>query len=970
MNGPLPLLASILALSGLARAQVELPRAFAESTWTIEQGLPQNSVTDVCQDAAGYFWVSTFGGLARFDGVNFDVFYVGNRPDLAGSRFLSVAADRNGELWTVVQRVGVLRYTNGHFEHVDVPGGDLTVFSDWRGEIWVRSTSGLGRMVDGRFEMVRAGSTRCALIAPDGTIWVASPEVGLLAVEDGVERVLGDVTATPGRPFVTMAIDREGRLWGGNWRGLWRATDASNTAFEREVEAGEGIRLLELGSEGELWIGSSTGLLRWSHGRFDRVRSSTDNSAMFADARGNLWSSGPGGGLRLLRPSVLSDATTRLGLNADDVWSVSAGSGEDLLVVQNRMLFDFSSTGCIQQSFDWNVHAALRDRNGALWVAGKGRVLRVENGVHTEFDDAGALGGDNHALFLTSNDELWVGSRGLMRFDGLKFIAVREGEIENVHCILEDADANGLWVGTQRGLVHVARDGSRLDWTTVADGLAPGAVRALHRDDRGVLWVATYGGGLSRIEGQQIKSYSREHGLPDDFLSSILEDETGRLWINSNRGPFVAERYALDQVASGTRSRVECITFSRGEGSREANGGNQPAASVDDLGRLWFPNIEGLGVASPDDLRLDEAPPEIILEGVALSDHRALHVEFAALGFSWPARVLAQYRLIGFEPQWVDSRGLRELDFSYLPPGDYELQLRARNGFGPWSSTVSHAFEVPSRYYETWIFRVFVVLAIGAAVSAIGFVRLRRVRAHADRLREVYRGRDEARQALSRSREELRRLSRLLLSQQEDQLRTVSAELHDDICQRIAALAIQMETLERRLDPALQSQAGGLTPLVQQAQQLAGDVQMLSRRLHPIGLGTLGMGEALRQECNALQRRTSLTTRFEDSVASDEVPEGLAVAAVRIAQEAMHNIEKHADASEVRVHTEVASGRFLLSIIDDGVGFDLGARGMQGLGLVTMRERAAAVGGSLEVTSRSGSGTAVVFTVVLERLNR
>jgi ligand-binding sensor domain-containing protein len=249
--------------TGPAGAQLELPPAYAEAFWSVEEGLPQDSVTSLCQDASGYMWIATFGGLARFDGVDFDTYYVGNRPDLPGSRFLSVAVDADGDLWTLVQRVGLLHYSNDVFRAVEFRGSDPVLFNDPNGGVWLRSRAGLGRIKDGEFEMVRAGEVRGAYVTADGTIWVTTVEDGLVAIESGSERVLGDVTATPGRPFVTLVVDHEGRLWGGNWRGLWRATDASNSAFERVDAAGDGIRQLELGLRGEVWIGSGEGLQRW-----------------------------------------------------------------------------------------------------------------------------------------------------------------------------------------------------------------------------------------------------------------------------------------------------------------------------------------------------------------------------------------------------------------------------------------------------------------------------------------------------------------------------------------------------------------------------------------------------------------------------------------------------------------------------------------------------------------------------------
>ena len=966
-------LGPVLALAGLApspAAQLELSRTYAESVWTTEEGLPQDSVNDVCEDAAGYLWVATFGGLARFDGVEFDVFSVGNRPDLAGSRFLSVACDADGGVWTAAQRVGLLHYADDRFREVETHGINPVVEDGPAGDIWVRSSAGLERIVDGEARLEFEGTLRDVYVAPEGSVYATDVARGLIRIVDGEAEVIGIVNEFPDKPFITMVQDREGRLWGANWHGLWRATDATNRDYERLDDVGEFIRHLELDTDGAVWISSANGVFRWMEGRFERVLDRGSLEVMFADGRGNLWCARSTGGLRLLRASVLRDATAELGLNQDDVWSVSVTPDDELLAVQYRVVHRFTARGRETLGFDFNVHAALQDPLGRLWVAGAGRVALLEPGSRREFREPPSVFGDNQALHHSTSGALYIGARGLARFDGTGFVTLLAGEVEDVHCLIDDPDGGGLWIGTQRGLVRTTPELDGIEWWTVQDGLSPGAVRGLHRDERGVLWIATYGGGLSRMEDGELTRYTRATGLPDDFLSNILEDDQGRFWINSNRGPFCVPRSSLDAVARGEREAVDCFRFTPGEGAIEASGGNQPSAAVDARGRFWFPHIEGLSVANPSDLQDDEPAPNIVLESVELSESRELRVEFAVLGFTWPARVRAQYRLADIESDWRDARGRREVEFTYLPPGDYELQLRARNGFGPWHTTDAHTVTVPARFYETWTFRALSALAVGLAISGFAVVRLRRMRAHTNRLREVYRGRDAARAALSRSREELRRLSQLLLSEKDDHLRTVSAELHDDICQRLAALAIQMETLERKLDREAAPQAAGMRPLVREAQVLAGDVQKLSHRLHPLGLGIMGMTEALRQECDALQRRASLDVTLTNDVASDEVPEDVAAAAVRIAQEALHNAEKHAGASRLRVDADVENGCFVLQVRDDGAGFDLEASQRSGLGLVTMRERAASVGGELDLRSVPGSGTTVEFSVDLSRRRR
>lgn len=223
--------------------------------------------------------------------------------------------------------------------------------------------------------------------------------------------------------------------------------------------------------------------------------------------------------------------------------------------------------------------------------------------------------------------------------------------------------------------------------------------------------------------------------------------------------------------------------------------------------------------------------------------------------------------------------------------------------------------------------------------------------------------RERAERSLSKTQVELRRLSQELLTSQDTVRRRLSRELHDDLSQRLAALAIQAQVVRRRLGDGNAQTCEQVDDIVEMSRQLAIDVQQLSRRLHPIGLRSLGLAEAVRQECDAFARRGGVDVEVEENIASDEVSEEVSVAAFRILQESLHNVEKHARASAVKVRVVVEHGELVVSIADRGQGFDTENGSDAGLGLITMRERAASIAGELSVTSSPGGGTTVCLRV-------
>ncbi len=771
--------------------------------------------------------------------------------------------------------------------------------------------------------------------------------------------MLGPEVGLPAAPLWCLLEDDEGVLWGGGLRGVWRATDAANTRFRRVEGAPDRVQAMARDERGAFWFGCPERLFRWTPDSSSATAVAEGKFITFCeDSRGTLWTGSLGRGLHSVRYAPLHDATATFGVPADNTWVITGSPSGTVFLLYDRFMMEVRDGEVTERPFPHNITSALVDRRGHLWVGKAGGLLRLDGTVPTELGEETGLTGTVRALLEGEDGALWIGTTlGLYRLSEERCVRQGPEELTGIRCVLEDPDTGTIWVGTDEGLARLVGD----SFTRFArgDGLSPGVVRALHLDPDGVLWVGTYGGGLSRYRDGVFTRYSKEVGLTDNYLSCILEDDDERLWINSNSGPFVVHRTDLNRFARGETDHVACISFTREEGAREANGGNQPAGWRTADGRMWFPTIEGATIADPAELPLDETPPSVLIESVEIDDRRAFEARFTALGFSSPNRVRVQYRLLGHRSSWIECTGERLAMYSYLSPGDYELQVRARNGYGPWSEVVGETFSVEARFHETATFLVVMAVLVATGAFALAERRVKRSRARTAELVQLVEEREKAQRSLRRSQTVLRRLSRELLTSQESERRRLSRELHDDVTQRLAALAIQAELAEARLGEDADRSHDHLRDIVEKTQQLAGDVQLLSRRLHPVGLRTLGLSEAIRQECDAFTRRSGVEAEVRSTIASEEVPENVAVAAFRILQESLHNIEKHAATGRVRIAAAMTSGLLVLSISDEGRGFDPEAEDELGLGLVTMRERAASIGGELSIVSRSGEGTTV-----------
>lgn len=281
---------------------------------------------------------------------------------------------------------------------------------------------------------------------------------------------------------------------------------------------------------------------------------------------------------------------------------------------------------------------------------------------------------------------------------------------------------------------------------------------------------------------------------------------------------------------------------------------------------------------------------------------------------------------IGMETPVFDGRELARwrIDESLLPPGS-EVRFR------PPTVWEAHRAEI-----------VAVAAVIVAQVLLIVALLVQRARRR-------------------RAEQEARTLGGRLMTAYEDEGRRIARELHDDVTQRLASLSMEVAALKQQARPdtreAAETSIGGALS------RLGRDVHALAYRLHPTVIDDLGLEAALRVECDRLARRSGIDVEL-DADAIGELPGEAALGLLRVAQEALRNVERHARATRVRVVLKRAGCGVELRVGDDGCGFDPAAeRERASLGLASMRERMALLRGRLDVRSRPGAGTDVVATV-------
>lgn len=230
---------------------------------------------------------------------------------------------------------------------------------------------------------------------------------------------------------------------------------------------------------------------------------------------------------------------------------------------------------------------------------------------------------------------------------------------------------------------------------------------------------------------------------------------------------------------------------------------------------------------------------------------------------------------------------------------------------------------------------------------------------------ELRRARDEMEARVKDRTAELEKLAGRLLTAQEDERRRLAREMHDDLTQRLAGIALEAGRLQRLLPSASDKASAVLEGVLSDLRRLSSDVHALSRRLHPSILDDLGLVDAIHAECKGIAQRDGITARFESSDVPQDLPSAVALCFYRITQEALRNVAKHAGTPEARVTLTGEAGALTLRVEDRGKGFD-SERGRlrKGLGLASMEERARLIGAEFSVCSVRAKGTTVRVTLV------
>ena len=934
---------------------------YTRSVWKVQDGLPEDTVQALAETSDGYLWIGTTGGLTRFDGTRF-VLYGLNAPHSPGvNSVFCLEPSRDGGLWIGTEGGGLLHLLKGQVRSYGAAEG-LTdsfvrsVVEDRHGVVWVGTDNGLFQVEGGQVKRVEmaAGMEPLAVhvISEDrqNRIWVGGSR--LLSITDGQQLFYGLPGSYSSNRVKTVLQTTDGTVWVGTVSGLERL---SGQKFERVPEVAGTVRTLKETSDGTLWIGTiGNGLWIYKGGVFSRLKSLLPGNTVlkiFEDDSRQVWLGLQDGLVRLGRTPVRevplpggsdADFETISGNGDSSLWVVASG----VYIIHDGVASPYR----FKELPNVMVRNIFRDREGDLWVGtdGSGAYRITPRGV-VHYSAPRELTNNFIRAFLESRrGEMWIATdEGVSRLttQGAQHFNMKDGLVYfSTRSLFED-DAGDIWIGTDQGLSHWHKGTFVHDAATEA--LRHEKVWSNYEDPTHTLWFGTRDHGLFRYQNGRIAQFTTAQGLASNSIYQILEDPQRRFWLSGpNTISSLDERQMHEEEIASEHLSVSIYTMPYGAEDAQMYGGRQPSGYLDPNGSVWFPSNKGAMHIELED-PVTPVVPRLVLEGVSLdgrdlppasiiqlpSEMKRLEFHYASLSLRPQEGIRYQYRLEGFDKDWVYAGTSLTAFYTNLPAGSYRFRVAVFDVANP--ALMTETSVGVQRAQVVWLTWWFITLCVAALVlAAFGIYRLRM---HQVRLR-----------------------FRAVL----DERSRLAREMHDTLiqgCTSVSALlegvASQQTKNHELQEDLLRHARAQVRTTIDEARHAVWDLR--------------------HEESTALELSTSMKaiaaqTTMEFGVAVHCAVEGevFSVPAVvsrellMVVREAVYNSVLHGNARQIDIQVRYEPEQLALAVVDDGVGFDVAKPPVEGhYGITGMRERMQRVGGVFGLRSAPHSGTRVELAV-------
>ncbi|MFA6457487.1 MAG: two-component regulator propeller domain-containing protein [Bacteroidota bacterium] len=984
---------------------------------TINDGLSQNYIFSIHQDKKGFIWFGTKDGLNRYDGYSFTIFRKDNSDtsSLSDNTVTAIHQGDGDQLWIGTAGGGLQKFdprhvTFTHYHHDPLNENSIshnhcTVIRTTKGGSVLVGTSGGGLNIfdshNGRWKHFRADSNSVNSLQSDnvadvtedlnGNIWVAAEGISIIDRNDIVTRLDRSKSSDENvlNKISSLFCDSLGRIWVSHRTGVDLYTGRT---VQRVITATPQNNFYWFGqfrydSHGQLWTTTAHHLIR-----IDPTSLRVEQIAEFADERvsngfavdhsDNIWVGTAGWGILMYTPR-----TDKFGRREGNFLPEVFSDLFPLLQSYSAKHKEVSSFDPIMRGNEFKI--PFRTKSGEMFVpTTDADVLRI--GTDGSIQRYPLVPGKTvdrkyHApqfIIQDSSHTSWIiRNSGLVKFTGEKELYAYEQlypdsiaerntsgytDITTVYVTQDGV----MWFGTPTNGLLEYHPGTRekrwyrhREYDTAA--ISHNHILSIIEDPsepKRFLWIGTDGGGLNRFDRstKTFMAITEKQGFPNNTVYGILIDDEKQLWLSTNKGLVKFNPVDHSMRTFDVHDGLQSNEFNRKEFYKSSDG------------KMYFGGVNGYNAFFPKDITLNRSTPNVIFTDFRLfnksvsfkKDSSILQLpieftekivlehidnvitfEFAALEYTAPVKNRFKYILEGFDKGWINNGISRTATYTNIDPGEYVFKVKASNSDGVWNEQESSiTLVILPPFWMTWWFMTIVIVLFLSVGPILYYLRVTELKKEQRRQQEI---------------------SHLLIESQESERKRIAQEMHDSLGQELLVIknraimglkTVGDETKEKRQLEQISEGATNILKLV----------RSLSHNLRPPELDRLGLTETIRSMLGNIRDASGKTLHAEVDEIDGLVKKEDEINLIRILQEALSNIEKHSDASEISITLRVDQQMILLRIKDNGRGYS-SENVRHGIGLAGMSERVRILQGSLSIESTAGAGTTITITIPIQQ---
>lgn len=933
------------------------------ANYTKNEGLVDNDIRSVFQDSRGNIWFGSLGaGFTIYDGYTFTSFTKGG--GLPETGIPSIAEDKKGNVWLSMWEKGVIKFDGNSFVHYSTANGLMsnTVVSITAGKnglVWFGTDKGIAKYDGKSFtnyyfqDGTKSVGISCILEDNTGRLWAGANTGALYYYDRGqwncfyaANKIINDI------PFALLQ-DRGGNIWIGTRSGLTKFNGKTFLSYtEDDGLTSSNIYCLLQDMAGNIWIGTGGGgVLKYSPGSFYHI---TENEGLprnfvfstFEDKNQNLWIGTWRGGVTKFDGGKFETFTRKQGLPVDDVRCTIQDADGNLWFATYKGIVKYDgryftifdeSTGLVNN----DVNDLFEDSAGNLWIGTEKGLSKFDKKSFTNY-----FSQETHttAVYLTRQDQsgniLLCTSGGLFRSKANRWYHLNNLQDAPVQSVSEDKNKN-LWLGTTDGIR--VYDGTDLFTINEKAGLINNNVTGILRDHKDNMWFSTRG-GLSNLTPRQRELLWRQirnggrrvddvfflnYGYYENFLGigngkqSLTETHQHQICIGTDKGVtlFNSENELPEANAPVTR----ITAFKIGDEAVDWN----TLRYKQDTSIIFNSKIELRGFRFTNLRRWTGVPEDISL------DYRDNYVsiDFAGIATFRPQDLKYQFLLDGLSKNPEVLTGKTSVTFVNLQPGDYTFKVRAMNYLGIWGNFSYLPFTIRPAWWQTWWFKIFAGIFLAMLLLGIS--------------RTIYRYK------LQKQKHELEKELAIQYERQR-----ISSDLHDEIGSTLSSINIYTSLAQKD-----ENKNSYLEVIGNNIADVVGKLDDLVWKINPRydNLGSVIYRLASYAEPTAKAKNIVLHIGANEEIKTYQLRGEAKHHLFLMSKELLNNAMKHSGCRNVYASFEKVNNDLLVTISDDGRGFDHDTTFSHRNGLHNLRQRADEMKWGLSIDSVSGGGTRTVI---------